>query len=83
MTKKIARYIKIDPKIHSGMPVIAGTRVTVAEIIDYLQDDKTVTDVIKTLKKAGVLVTRDEVVAALDYAKFSTLNEAQKTETFK
>lgn len=83
MTKKIARYIKIDQKIHSGMPVIAGTRVTVAEIIDYLQDDKTVTDVIKALKKAGVVVTRDEVVAALDYAKFSTLNEAQKRETFK
>lgn len=81
MIGKISKYIKTDPKIHSGMPVIAGTRVTVAEIIDYLETEKNVEDVIKTLKKAGVLVTRKEVYAALDFAKYRTSDETKTSKT--
>ena len=76
MPNQISKYIKQDPKIHSGMPVISGTRVTVAEIIDYLETDKNVGDVIRVLKKAGVLVTTEEVYAALEFAKFKTSDEA-------
>lgn len=83
MPRRFAKYIEKNPKIHSGMPIIAGTRVTVAEIIDYLETDKNVSDIIKTLKKADVLVTEEEIFAALDFAKYSTLNEAQKRESSK
>lgn len=81
MPSKIKKFISEDPDIQGGMPVISGTRVTVAEIIDYLKTDHTVSQLIKTLRKAGVIVTRDEVSAALDYAAFKSSYEASSQKT--
>lgn len=76
MSSKVLKYIKQDPRIQGGMPVIVGTRVTVAEIIDYLETDKNIQNVINALKKAGVLVTQEEVFAALEFAKYKSSDEA-------
>lgn len=75
MPAKIRRYIKNDPNIKDGAPVIAGTRVTVAEIISFLENEQTINSVILSLKKSGVIVTAEEVVAALEFAKYKSLNE--------
>lgn len=72
MTDQVKKHIKNDPEIKGGMPVIAGTRVTVSEIISFLENEKTVDSVIRNLKQAGVIVTREEVFAALEYAKYSS-----------
>lgn len=80
---KIKKFIKQDPHIKGGMPVIAGTRVAVAEIIHFLEDDKTIGRVIKELKKEGVIVTREEVFAALEFAKHKTYNTLDETKNPK
>lgn len=77
MPDKLRKYIIIDPKIKGGAPVISGTRVAVAEILDLFKERSFVDAVIDNLKKEGVIVTNDEVFAALEYAKFSSLDEAK------
>lgn len=73
------KYIKEDPNIKGGMPVILGTRVAVAEIINFLQNDKTVDSVIKALKGEGVIITKDEVFAALEFAKHRSSDETRSS----
>lgn len=80
---KIKKFIKQDPHIKGGMPVIAGTRVAVAEIIHFLEDEKTISRIINELKKEGVIVTKEEVFAALEFAKQKTLNETKTPKTRK
>lgn len=75
MAAKFQKYIKLDPNINSGMPGILGTRVTVVEILSYLEADRTIDSVVRSLKKAGVIVTKDEVRAALEFAKCQSSHE--------
>lgn len=83
MPNNLKRYITIDPEIKGGTPVISGTRVSVAEIIDLLKEQKFVNAVINNLKSEGVLVTDKEVFAALEYAKHSSLDEAKTKKRSK
>ena len=76
MSDKIKKYITQDPEIKGGIPIINGTRVSVAEILDLLEGHNFVNAVIKNLRTEGVIVTEEEVSAALEYAKYSALNEA-------
>ncbi len=81
MTKELSKFIKQDPHIQGGMPVISGTRVTVAEIVDYLETERNIRSVITVLRKAGVLVTEEEVSAALAFAKYrSSFDEKDSKE---
>lgn len=75
MSNRLSKYIKQDSRIQGGMPTIVGTRVTVAEIIDYLETDKNIQNIIRALKKAGVLITKEEVFAALEFAKYKSSDE--------
>lgn len=77
MPSRLRKYITIDPEIKGGTPVISGTRVSVAEIIDLLKGPNFVDAVISNLKQEGVIVTDEEVFAALEYAKYSSLDEAK------
>ena len=79
MSSNVRKYIVSVPNINGGLATIAGTRVTVAEIIDYLENETAVKSVIKDLNTAGVIVTRDEVLAALEFAKHKSLDETSKT----
>ena len=83
MSDKIAKHIKYDSSIQGGMPVISGTRVTVAEILSYLENEQTVNSVIKNLKQAGVIVTAEEVFAALEFAKYRSSYEKSSTTSNK
>lgn len=53
-----------DPAILAGKPVIAGTRISVQLILEKLRDGWTIDD----LLDAYTHLTREQVVAALDYA---------------
>ena len=77
MPDNIKQYITNDPNIKGGKAVILGTRVTVAEIIDFLENQKFINAVVKQLKSEGVLVTNKEVFAALEYAKYFSLDETK------
>lgn len=81
MLDKVKKYIKNDPEIQGGLPVIFGTRVTVAEIISCLENEKTINSVIKNLKQAGVIVTTEEVLAALEFAKYKTSHETSTNKS--
>lgn len=73
---EMTKYIVSVPNINGGMATIAGTRVTVAEIIDHLEAESTVASVVNDLKKADVIVTREEVLAALEFAKHKTAKQS-------
>lgn len=53
-----------DPKILGGKLVIAGTRISVELIMDFLTAGMTVSDILKEYPE----LKRAEVVAAIDYA---------------
>ncbi|EKD90930.1 MAG: hypothetical protein ACD_30C00056G0007 [uncultured bacterium] len=83
MPDRIKKFIEQDPQIKNGMPIITGTRVTVAEIIDYLEEEKFIDKVIKDLKMAGVIIGREEILAALEFAKLRASDEAPTSKKTK
>ncbi|MBI2017681.1 DUF433 domain-containing protein [Candidatus Daviesbacteria bacterium] len=54
-----------DPKILSGKPIIAGTRITVELIMNFLGAGMSVNDILKEYKE----LKKSEILAAIDYAK--------------
>jgi uncharacterized protein (DUF433 family) len=53
------------PEIVGGTPVLCGTRVPVATLIDYLEAGQTIDDFLQEFPS----VTREQVVALLEEAK--------------
>ena len=66
MTKKpkAEEFIVCDPAILSGKPVVRGTRIAVAQILQYLASGMTVEDMLREFPP----LTREGVEAALDFA---------------
>ncbi|MGH7573427.1 MAG: DUF433 domain-containing protein [Gemmatimonadota bacterium] len=56
--------ITSDPKIMSGKPVVAGTRITVESILERLAAGETVDQIVN----AHPNLTKEGVRAALEYA---------------
>jgi uncharacterized protein (DUF433 family) len=56
--------IQSDPSIMMGKPVIAGTRITVESLLEKLATGET----IEQLLEAHPRLTREGVLAALDFA---------------
>ena len=56
--------IEANPKVMMGKPVVAGTRITVELILEKLAAGET----IEHLLEAHPRLTREGVLAALDYA---------------
>lgn len=54
-----------DPKILNGKPVIAGTRISVELIMNFLSAGMSVEDILNEYTE----LKRAEVMAAIDYAK--------------
>lgn len=54
-----------DPKILSGKPVIAGTRISVELIMNFLSAGMSVDDILKEYTE----LKKSEVLAAIEYAK--------------
>lgn len=59
--------IEIDPRRCGGTPVIKGTRIPVAVVLDQLADDETWQSVLQGYPE----LTRDDIRAALIFAKAS------------
>ena len=58
------RLIQSDPSIMMGKPVVVGTRITVELILEKLAAGETIDQILD----AHPRLTRDEVLAALDFA---------------
>lgn len=56
--------ISVDPQIVHGKPVIRGTRVTVQVILELLAAGETIDELLTEYDE----LTRDDVLAALEYA---------------
>ena len=54
-----------DPKILAGKPVIAGTRISVELIMNFLSSGMNIDDILKEYKE----LKRSEVLLAIDYAR--------------
>ena len=63
--------IIVDPKILVGKPVIKGTRVPVYLVLNLLAHNKTIKDIVEEYPE----LTREDVVAAIDYAASHMKNE--------
>src|SRR4051794_24605613 len=64
-TLPMAEIIVSDPKIMMGKPVIAGTRITVELVLEKLAAGQNIDDIVD----AHPRLTREAVLAAVDYAK--------------
>lgn len=65
--------ISIDPKVCHGQACIKGTRIPVHQIVSMLANGDTIDDLIKAYHS----ITREDILACLEYA--ATLAEEQIT----
>jgi len=57
--------IIVDPKIHFGKPIIKGTRITVQDVLELLNDGLTFKQIIQGYYPD---LKRDDIRACLQYA---------------
>jgi uncharacterized protein (DUF433 family) len=62
-----------DPDILSGTPVFVGTRVPVQSLFDYLEAGDTLDEFLRQFPS----VTRNQAVAALEFARDQLLTSAR------
>ncbi|MCE0521904.1 MAG: DUF433 domain-containing protein [Methylacidiphilales bacterium] len=56
--------ITLDPLIRSGKPCVRGTRITVADVLDYLGGGMTVAEVLEDFPD----LTAEDIQACLSFA---------------
>ena len=64
--------ITVDPEIHSGTPVFAGTRVPVKTLFDHLEAG----DALEVFLDDFPSVTRDKAIAVLEEARAALIADA-------
>jgi uncharacterized protein (DUF433 family) len=62
--KEISLYISINPEIRFGKPCITGTRIAVADILQWLASDMTQEEILKDYPS----LTKEHILAALAFA---------------
>jgi uncharacterized protein (DUF433 family) len=67
-----SKLITVDPEIHSGTPVFAGTRVPVKTLFDHLEAG----DSLDVFLDDFPSVTREVAVALLEEARIALLPDA-------
>lgn len=67
-----AQLITIDPELHGGTPVFAGTRVPIQTLFDHLEAG----DPLEVFLNDFPSVSRELAVAVLEQAKTSLLTDA-------
>ena len=65
-------FITVDPRIQGGVPVFAGTRVPIQNLIDYLEGGDSIDEFLEDFPS----VRRDQVISFLEEAKESVLARA-------
>ena len=66
----MSERVEIDPRVCGGQPVIKGTRIPVATILERLAEDESW----DALLRGCLELTRDDIQAALGYARHSILH---------
>lgn len=59
------KVVHSNPNILGGMPVFVGTRVPLQNFIDYLEAGDSIEDFLRSFPS----VTRDQAIAALEFAR--------------
>ncbi len=62
--------IEIDPRVCGGQPVIKGTRISVATILQQLAAEESWDSLLRGYPE----LTRDDIRSALEYARHSILH---------
>ena len=62
---KIADRIEVNPNVHHGKPVIAGTRVPVHMVLGLLGEGVTIDEILESYYDH---ITREDVLACIQYA---------------
>jgi uncharacterized protein (DUF433 family) len=70
---KIGERIEIDPEVHHGKPVIAGTRVPVHMVLGLLANGLTPEEIIRDYYDH---LTREDILACIKYA-YSLVEEEE------
>ena len=70
MVYGMSERIEINPRVCGGQPVIKGTRIPVAAILDQLAGDESW----DSLLRGSPELTRDDIQASLVYARHSILH---------
>ncbi len=73
---KIADRVEVNPKVHHGKPVIAGTRVPVHMVLGLLARGLTPEDIIRDYYDH---ITKEDILACLRYAQ--SLVEEEEVHT--
>ena len=63
--KNLLTKIEINPEICNGKPVVAGTRISVETILEFLSAGDSMDDILTGYPG----LTRDDILACLDYAR--------------
>lgn len=58
------KYITIDKSIRFGRPIIIGTRISVADVLDWLAAGMTAADIIENYPS----LSKEQIQACLKYA---------------
>ena len=66
----MSERIEINPRICGGQPVIKGTRISVAVILEQLANNESWDSLLRGYPE----LTRDDIQAALEYARHSILH---------
>ncbi|MBC7423839.1 MAG: DUF433 domain-containing protein [Ferruginibacter sp.] len=62
--KEFSSYISIDPEIRFGKPCIKGTRIAIADILQWLSSGMTYAEIIEDYPS----LKTEEILAALAFA---------------
>ena len=68
----VVTVIQFDPQVMGGTPVLAGTRVPIATLIDYLEGGDSINDFLEGFPS----VSREQVIDFLEEVKERTLAAA-------
>jgi uncharacterized protein (DUF433 family) len=65
MTESTAHRITVDPSIHFGKPCIAGTRITVHDVLELVRDGVSFAQIVQEYYPD---LTQDDIRACIQYA---------------
>jgi uncharacterized protein (DUF433 family) len=66
----VSERIEINPRVCGGQPVIKGTRIPVSVILEQLAENESWSELLRGYPE----LARDDIQAALEYARHSILH---------
>jgi uncharacterized protein (DUF433 family) len=70
MVWAMSERVEINPRVCGGRPVIKGTRISVAAILEQLAVEESCDSLLRGYPE----LTRDDIQASLEYARHSILH---------